>query len=277
MTNFIRIFLIVSFLSVNSGGFCGTKPNNMIIVLDLSDRLLNQGQQEKDQAAIMAMFEKFEQSVRQQFFVKSKDVFSIVIIPQRGSKLNADGFEKRLRLDMNNIAISEKNRRFMAFKSQLPTVLNSLYGQAQKGSRPSDYFGVDIWQFFNESLNNYLSPIANNSMLVLTDGYFDFENDSHTVHSKNRFTSSRFMSSLTGVNWKKNAESSNLGIYPIQNKLMPVVIIIAGFHAKSTDQFELDKLKYFWHKWLNESGINQFKLISNVNASQFGSSIKNAI
>ncbi|PWJ57297.1 hypothetical protein CLV98_1073 [Dyadobacter jejuensis] len=277
MTNFLRILFVVITIFISSNGYCATTPTNIVVVLDLSDRLLSPGQAEKDLAAIGAMFSSFEESVRKQFFVKSKDVFSVILIPQRGSKLNAESYERRLRLDMNAIPVAEKNRRFMDFKCQLPATLKSLYQQAQKGTQPSDYFGVDIWKFFNESINNHLAQTARNKVLLLTDGYFDFENDWHTVHSKTRYTSSRFLSSLSGIHWKKTAEAKDLGIYPIQNKLIAMELVVAGFNAKSTDQFELDKLKYFWQKWLNECGVRQFKLLSNVNASKFGSSIKNAI
>ena len=53
--------------------------------------------------------------------------------------------------------------------------LSNLYQQAYLGNKDSDYPGVDIWQYFNEQINTDLDSKYNNKILVLTDGYFDFE------------------------------------------------------------------------------------------------------
>ncbi len=249
----------------------------MVVVLDLSDRLLVPGQSEKDRAAIFSAFEVFENSVRAQLFIKSKDVFSVVILPQRNSALNGDHYETRLRLDMSRIPVAQKSARFAGYKKELWRTLAALYAEAGKGTKPSDYFGVDIWQFFNQSVNDYLSPTAANKVLLLTDGFLDFESDKHTVKVKNRYTSSRFLPSLTGSDWKQVAQAKDLGFYPVQNKITACSLIVAGLSAKYGGQSELDKLKFFWSKWLGECEVKSYRLISNANPAQFGATISSAL
>ena len=277
MTTFFRIFLLVFLAASTLNATPDRKLVNLVVVLDLSDRLLIPGQAAKDKATILAAFAAFEDVVRSQLFVKSKDVFSVVILPQRNSVLRADAHETRLRLDMGRLAVTEKNRKYMEFKANLGKLVDNLYAEAGKGTKTSDYFGVDIWQFFNQSINDYLLPGATNQVVMLTDGYLDFESDTHTARVKNRYTSSKFLRSLSGADWKQVAEAKDLGIYPIQNKIVACKLIVTGLNAKYGGQSELDKLRYFWTKWLSESELANFQLISNTNSAQMGSTVSNAL
>ena len=129
--------------------------------------------------------------VRRNLVIKSRDKFRVRIIPQ-GSKLPAEQWENTLCLDMSVLDAGAKARALNTFKGQLHEHLQQLYAAANQGGRSADYFGVDIWKYFNDQVTTDILPGYDNTMLVLTDGYFDFENEAHTMRKKNRFTSTRF-------------------------------------------------------------------------------------
>src|SRR5688572_17032474 len=78
--------------------------HNYIILLDLSDRLIVQeNQPERDKQIIRNLYTAFEEKVRKDLYIKSRDEFKVVIAPQRGSDLRRDIFEDRLYVNVDNI------------------------------------------------------------------------------------------------------------------------------------------------------------------------------
>ena len=80
------------------------------------------------------------------------------IIPQRGSKLPAEQWENTLCLDMSVLDAGAKAGALNTFKGQLHEHLQQLYAAANQGSRSADYFGVDIWKYFNDQVTTDILP-----------------------------------------------------------------------------------------------------------------------
>ncbi len=229
---------------------------NYVILLDLSDRLLtNPNQTDIDTSAIRSVFEKFEADIKRHLVVKSKDKFSIRVIPQKNSTLPINSFENILTIDLANYSAADKLTRLNDFKTKLGTTIKMLYQQAYLGNKSSDYFGVDIWQYFKEQINTDIKEGYENHIIVLTDGYFDFENKARGLSSGNQSTAStHLLSKLNTSNWKKIAEDNKIGIIPVSLK-SDVQFIIAGIQPKNDDLMEASKLTYLWQKWLTQSGV----------------------
>jgi hypothetical protein len=68
--------LVLILCSVNS---IGQERLNTLVLLDLSDRILQSGQDKKDIGVINAVFAQFEEHVRKQLYLKSEDAFRVVI------------------------------------------------------------------------------------------------------------------------------------------------------------------------------------------------------
>lgn len=248
---------------------CGCRQNNdqvvpikhnYVVVLDLSDRLLNNGQSEKDSALIMAAFNEFEKTSRNPLIVTSNDRFTIRIVPQHGSSLLKDNYENKLSIDLSTIDAAHKNSAFVAFKSALAQTISQLYKEAHLGNNSKDYFGVDIWKFFHDEINNELRNDAANKVMIVTDGYFDFNENSHVINTGNKYTSTSFLNSLKGKDWQAKAEQDSFGLIPVAIKIK-AQWIIAGIQAKNADILMPTKLVYFWKKWLTESGADEPKVI----------------
>jgi hypothetical protein len=257
-----------------------TKPSNYTIVLDLSDRLLESGQAEKDIAIIEEAFKIFESVAKKNLILSSKDRFAIKLIPQRGSKLNWNLYENKLQLSLDKIEAKDKNMQLVKLKDSLHQILISLYKEAYHGPKSSDYFGVDIWEYLHNNSNSLSANIYNNTVLLITDGYFDFENNNHVIQEGNKYTNTNFLNKLTNVSWKEESEKNQIGLLPI-NLNSETKFIIAGVNSKKEgDVFQIEKLEYFWSKWLNESGIkskNNIVFISNSSEIDLQNKIQESV
>ena len=234
--------------------------HNYVIVLDLSDRLLNEGQAEKDSAIIMATFSQFEKTARSPLIVTSNDRFIVRIIPQKGSTLKKDQYENQLIIDLSTINAAQKNNAFVSFKNNLSKTITDLYKDAHLGSSSKNYAGVDIWMFFNGEINSELIKGAENEVVILTDGYFDFNDNTNVIHNKNQHTSTNFIASLNCKDWQTKAVRDSIGLIPV-SITTKASWIISGIYPKNSDPLMPIKLEYFWKKWLIESGAVCPKII----------------
>ncbi|MEY4875196.1 MAG: hypothetical protein RL708_345 [Bacteroidota bacterium] len=237
--------------------------HNFVVVLDLSDRLLNANQKEKDSCMIMATFKEFEDSARKTLILTSTDRFSVRIIPQKNSPLQQDYFENKLSLDLSKIDAAHKNSDFEKLKKELPNLIATLYHQANLGVKSDNYFGVDIWKFFNNEMNDELMADAINKVIVITDGYFDFNDNTHVLQQKNKYTSTQFLNALTMNDWQTKASIDDVGLVPV-NISKKTKWVIVGLQSKNQNDIEMEqKLEYFWQKWLIESNQSKPKFILN--------------
>ena len=232
-------------------------PDNYVVILDLSDRIIQRTDQvDIDTNAIRGALEKFEIAVQRNLTVKSKDKFSIRIILQKNSSLPSNIYENSLSIDMAKYNAGEKAIRLNSFKSDFSTNLKTLYQQALLGNKNTDYAGVDIWQYFNEQINNDLCSEYNNHVLILTDGYFDFEDKSHGINLQNSATvTAPLLRKMNSLEWEKEASDNNTGLIPVKLKEQ-AKWVVCGIQSKasSTDLLEPEKLSYLWKKWLIQSG-----------------------
>lgn len=278
------IYIILGLLLIASPIFtsCGQseqkkppkKAVNYTVLLDLSDRVLTPNQLDKDITLITTFFKDFEQKARRNLIVTSKDCFSIKIIPQKGSPLNASHFEDALQLDLNNIEVQDKNKSLESLSRLMSNKLESLKKEATYSDKAKDYFGVDIWSYLHDNGKSLSKSGYENKILVLTDGYFDFENDTHVIQQKNRYTSTAFLETLTALDWQKKATENDYGLLPV--KLDPnTQWVVAGITSKKVDDIlQNEKLCFFWNKWLKESGATKSNLLLNVSKSNLNSSLK---
>ena len=239
-----------------------SKNNNYVVILDLSDRIIqNADQADIDTNAIRAVFERFEKSVQNQLVVKSGDKFSIRIIPQKFSSLPGNTFENNLSIDLGKYNAAEKLQRLTEFKNNFNRQLNLLYQQACLGNKNSDFAGVDIWQYFNEQVNSDLDSRYNNKVIILTDGYFDFEDVRHGINTNNQSTTtSPLLKKMIGIEWQKNSDDNKIGLVPVKLG-SEAKWLICGIQTKpgNKDLLETDKLCYLWKKWLIESGAKNIQ------------------
>lgn len=276
MKNIIYTLIVITFsLALTS---CGKeevriekKPTNFTVVLDLSDRILLSEQLDKDFYLIEKYFKAFEKNARRNLVLTSKDRFAIRIIPQKNSPLNINHYEDLLQIYLDETDVKDKNKALMALLQSLPNVLQSLKKEALFGKTSKDYFGVDIWAYLHDNGKALSKSGYDNTMLVFTDGYFDFESQEHVLKNKNQYTSTRFLNELTTPNWKQISESKEYGLLPIQLEKNTKWIVAGISGKKANDILQTEKITYFWKKWLIQSGVSTSKFILNGSKTEMSS------
>lgn len=249
------------------------KSINYTVVLDLSDRILLPEQLDKDFYLIEKYFKTFEENSRRNLVLTSKNRFSVKIIPQKNSPLNVDHYEDLLQIYLDETDVKDKNKSLLALSQSLPKVLENLKKDAVYGKTSNSYFGVDIWAYLHDSGMGLSKPGYSNTVLVLTDGYFDFESQTHVIRDKNQYTSTRFLNELTSTDWKQISETKKYGLLPIQLE-KNTKWIIAGFSGKkANDILQTEKITYFWKKWLTQSGVVASQFILNGSKTDMSSNL----
>ena len=261
--------LLISLFITSTALLSQNKANNYVVLLDLSDRIIQKHQKDYDIKVIKTVFKKFEQSAQQNLFVKSEDAFCVRVIPQDGSAIDAYDYGQLLSLDLGQVSPQNRVSEFRKFKQNFYSHLSGLYDKAKFSDKSSDYKGVDIWQYFNESLEYDLDLYKQNTLVVLSDGYFDFESFPQGFKNKNKFTSTAFIKNLRSQNWREIDKKNDYGIIPIRSfDKYQINVIVAGIRPKPYVNFldENNIIKYIWSKWLNEMNISEHTEISYANS-----------
>jgi hypothetical protein len=147
---------------------------NYIILLDLSDRLIVQDNQpERDKELIRHLYTLFEERVRQNLYLRSRDEIKVVIAPQRGAGLQNEVYEDSLYIDMDNIPGVLRRKQEEKRRSTFVKNLDKLYEKATFSNNPKDFYGADIWKYFYEDLKvDYVKDtLTQNFLFLFTDGY----------------------------------------------------------------------------------------------------------
>lgn len=206
--------------------------HNYIVLLDLSDRLVVQpNQPERDKQIVSALYGIFENKVKSELYVKSRDEFKVVIAPQRGSRLDTDTYEDRLFVNMENIKNIYRKSQEEDRRKGLHANLDTLYQKAVFSKNAQAYHGADIWKYFHEDLKVDYSKdtLTDNYLFILTDGY-----------------------PVVGQNTQKLKEVSET--YPE----LKVVLVEASPRDKD---LEWDRVIAIWEDWFKEIGVKEYTFI----------------
>lgn len=206
--------------------------NNYIVLLDLSDRIIVQPNQlERDKEIIQHIYSMFEQNVKENLYIKSRDEIKIVIAPQRGANLPTEVFEDRLYINMDNINLVHRKSKEEERMIQYIANLDTLYDKAMYSSNPKDYYGADIWKYFYEDLRyDYVSDtLTKNYLFILTDGY-----------------------PIVGKNTNK--------LQPISSKFPNLHVVLVEAAPRDKDM-EWDRIMELWSEWFDEINVPEYTII----------------
>ncbi len=214
----------------------GTKQmrikNNFIVLLDLSDRIIVQPDQpERDKEIIQHIYKIFEQNVKKDLYIKSRDEIKVVIAPQKGADLPTEDIEDRLYINMDNINIVFRKSKEVERRLNFIADLDTLYQKAVFSTDPEDFYGADIWKYFYEDLKyDYVSDtLTENYLFILTDGY-----------------------PIVGKNPNK--------LQPINSRFPNLNVVIVEAAPREKD-LEWDRIMERWGEWFNEISIPEYTII----------------
>jgi hypothetical protein len=237
---------------------------NFIILLDLSDRIDTikaPNQVTRDKEVIRSAFSVFSKIVKKKLFVNSRDIFQVAIAFQP-SNYDSTLFQltRNLKINMRELKVTEKRTKFPQLEHLFWKSIDLLYHNAVKNS---EFLGSDIWSFFRDDIDNYIIPSTSsdsisNFLIILTDGYLEFEKSVLPKRPRQGNQASFMeMHKLRGnPNWESEFDKKNFGLIPIKKDFHDLHIIMLEVSPKNPlDPTEFAQIKKYWSKWFNDMSI----------------------
>ncbi len=257
------ILILICILPFRNFATQANKPENTVILLDLSDRLLIPNQGSRDTALILEAWRTFEKKAKARLIVTCRNRFSIVLAPQENTPPELLNIQQTLSFDLGSIPPTQKLKALQNFSTTFQAKIARLYRLAIRGKLSSDYPGADIWRYFNEQLHLDASTEYQNKLIVLTDGYFDFEHSQDKIHTGSYHTTTNFLKILPQVGWSEYAIRTKTGLLPINRKFPDLQVFVACLHSKTKRQDETAMLAFFWCEWLKAMNVTRTETFSN--------------
>lgn len=260
-----------------SGSAATMDSLNLLLVLDLSDRLIEQpGQPEKDQAIIEGILAQFAARQKRQAYLRSEDRLRLLLARQpevpsaTSDSLSIDMSQKRM--------ASPDGKRLMAWpkykeeQAQFQAAVANAYGRALA----SPFTGADLYTMFCTELpQNFLDPARKNRIVVLTDGYLTF--DRKYLAKRPACTYMRELDKLRREKerWLQRFERKQLALCPCEGARFPpgtkVMVLETAPKFQGQSVYEFAIVEHYWKTWFEAMGVPlaiypQNDLVSDINS-----------
>jgi hypothetical protein len=256
--------------------------DNYIVLLDLSDRVLanNQQQVAKDLTVINAIYALFKSRLDEKdpthLYYRATDKIKLLVAPQQSTPVAVFDMVGSLRAELATETPEKKATQVEETQKRLTTVLPEIYKQAVISNRSKDYSGADIWKYFDEDLEDDLDTAAQNTLFIITDGYLDFENGTERPTQKNRYTScAQVINALKGfTDWNVKFEEGDYGLIPVNKQFKKLKVVLLEINPKPEWNGEYNLLTRTWSKWFTEMGITNYRFVKDDNINEVKESLE---
>jgi hypothetical protein len=256
--------------------------DNYIVLLDLSDRILanNQQQVAKDLTVIRNIFGLFKSNLNKKdpshLYYGLNDKLKILIAPQRTTPGKLYEESGLLRVDISAELPEKKSKLVHESEKSFNSILPDVYKQALVSKHSSGYAGADIWKYFNEDLGDDLDKDAQNTLFIITDGYMDFEKSEDRLAVNNRYSScAQIINNLkTYPDWNLRFDKGDYGLIPVAKKFPGLRIVLVQMSPGQDWTGEYPLLTRIWGKWFKEMDVQNFAFIKNENIGEVKESIE---
>lgn len=237
---------------------------NVIVVLDLSKRIQVENQTERDLAIIEHLLDSFEARQRDEFrFVKSYDSFQILIAPQaRGGSANL--ITPNMSIVMNDGSpLSMTAPFFREAKKKLLEDVSNVYEMANELAETEGTSGADLWSIFKSDISQ-IQTESFDHVFVITDGYFDFDDDILERKPKGTYIDHKDLRDIRNSRtWRDTIEEERFSLIPIpMGQIDKVTVLELSPYNQDQVYNESDIQKYIWENWLRKSQVVEVSLQS---------------
>ena len=256
--------------------------DNYIILLDVSDRILynNQQQVPKDISVVNAIYGVFKSKLGVKdpthLYYSLHDKLKVLIAPQKTTPKSLYDMVGSLRIDLSAEQPDKKSVLIDETEKTFTKVLPEIYKMAVIGNNSTAYSGADIWKYFNEDLADDLEKDAQNTLFIITDGYMDLEKTEERPAQNNRFSScSQIINSLKKYpDWETKFTEGDYGMLPIAKKFPNLRVVLLQVNPKEDWNGEYSLLTKIWGKWFTEMGISNYRFIKDENVNEVKESME---
>ena len=256
--------------------------DNYIILLDLSDRILANDQQQvsKDLTVIRNLYGLFKSNLNKKdpshLYYGLNDKLKILIAPQKTTPGKLYEQAGLLRVDLSSELPEKKSKVIQEADKTFNTILPDVYRQALVSKHTSGYTGADIWKYFNEDLSDDLDKDAQNTLFILTDGYMDFERTEDRPTLNKRYSScAQIINQLKNYSdWSSRFEKEDYGLMPVSKKFSKLKVVLLQIDPNLEWPGEYPLLTKIWSKWFKEMNVDTFSYIKNDNIGEVRESME---
>jgi hypothetical protein len=241
------------------------KPMNLVVLLDLSDRLTTPEQVQRDTQLLHHIYRLFENRAKRQFYIQCKDRLQVLVMPQKSLPAGSiEGIESRLRILMPEVPLKERASFLKKNEVSFFNAIDSLYIAATGKRNASEYSGSDTWKFFDQYLRNYMVQDTGtiNKVVVLTDGYLDFESLKDKKEKGCRYSYSGAIMRQARNN-KNNYRLlfDSCGLIPVVFNQTNISVLAAEISPKLSFENEAVILETMWQSWIRDMHIGTSQVI----------------
>ncbi len=256
--------------------------DNYIILLDLSDRILynNQQQVPKDIAVINSIYGVFKSKMDAKdpthLYYSLHDKLKVLIAPQKTTPKSLYDMIGSLRIDLSAEQPDKKSAVINETEKTFNNVLPEIYRQAVIGNNSTAYSGADIWKYFNEDLSDDLEKDGQNTLFIITDGYMDLEKTEERPAQNNRYAScSQIINLLKKYpDWETKFNEGDYGMLSVAKKFPNLKVVLLQVNPKEEWNGEYSLLTKIWGKWFTEMGITNYRFIKDDNVNEVKESME---
>ena len=256
--------------------------DNYIVLLDLSDRILNNKQQQvpKDIFVVESIYAAFKSKLNSKdpsrLYYGVNDKLKVLVAPQKNTLPDVYNMTGNLRITLSSVQPEQKAKLITETEKKFNSLLPEIYKKAVISNNSTDYAGADIWKYFNEDLQDDLEKDATNTLFIITDGYMNFENTEGRLSKNNRFTScTQIINHLKKQpDWNNRFQDGDFGLLPVNKKFPNLKVILLELNPKDDWAGEYTLLTTIWSKWFNEMGISSYAFIKDDNINEINESIE---
>jgi len=254
---------------------------NISILIDLSDRISTTKYSnptmeyyQRDLGYIKSISEAFTTHIKNKRIRQMNDNIQVFFNPNPlNSEINDINKRLKIKVDKNN-----------ATKEFLNTINNTYISETSKiynlALKDNNYIGSDIWNFFENNINNYcIEKNHRNILVILTDGYIYYEDNKFKEDNFSTYLTPELIRSysLNNKNWKETMESNKIGYLKANDDLSNLEILVLGVNPSTKNPYEGKVIKEIWSNWFKEMNVKRFEIKETALPSNMDKVIKDFI
>ena len=226
----------------------GHQPINIIVILDTSDRISNDGQVESDIEIVKEIVAQFDNLVKnhlQQIDVSNESIgyahcLTFVVPDQPKTPPIPPNLIRAL--EIRDPGAGNGYPEFKSHKQSLLAQVPKLYDFVQQ----SQQTGSDIWGWFQDEAHDYLRKGYQNRIICLSDGYLIFDNDIQVERPKG-----------TCMYVQGGKIDMNKPLVPVDEGFTDYSISFLMVEIDMKDQGDFENMKKYWGTWMEKMGIKE--------------------
>ena len=247
------------------------EPINIIVILDVSDRLQKEGQIDRDKKIVETIINHYESFIKKQRYSNYFDRLTFAIPTQPGIKKEhqiPQKIKESLRIHPKG---TERAPQFRKMRDELINSIDFLYKFVEERNL---FTGSDIWGWFDVSAEGALQSDFHNYIICISDGYLYLNKAyvSSLPKEGNKYpvmlvpVVEKFQQASDWEDVENMFENEGHGFLPIDKKFNNynpkfLMVEIGRPVLPALMLRDVKIIKKYWVPWLQKMGISEVKFL----------------